>query len=121
MEIRQEIINWLLDSDPAIRWQVMKDILHEPQTAYEKERGKLTHSGWCARLLQLQEKDSLWNHSLYDGKWLSTTYSLYLLKNLGLSPYNIQSLQGCAQLLTQGLYQQKEIRFSRNKDIIDLA
>jgi hypothetical protein len=121
MEIRQGIISWLLDSDPAIRWQVMKDILHEQPAAYEKERVQLTQSGWCARLLQLQGKDGLWNRSLYNGKWLSTTYSLYFLKTLGLSPGNSQALQGCDQLLTQGLYQQKEIRFSRHKDIADLG
>ena len=121
MEIRQGIISWLLDSDPAIRWQVMKDILHEQPATYEKERVQLTQSGWCAQLLQLQDKDGLWNRSLYNGKWLSTTYSLYLLKILGLSPGNPQALKGCDQLLTHGLFQEKEIRFSRNKDISDLG
>jgi hypothetical protein len=121
MEFRQEIISWLLDSDPAIRWQVMKDILHEQPATYENERDQLTKSGWCARLLQLQGKDGLWNQSLYNGKWLSTTYSLYLLKTLGLAPGNPQARRGCDQLITQGLYQQKEIRFSRNKDISDVG
>jgi hypothetical protein len=99
----------------------MKDILHEQPATYEKERAQLTKSGWCARLLQLQDKDGLWNQSLYNGKWLSTTYSLYLLKTLGLVPNNPQALKGCDQLITQGLYQQKEIRFSRHKDISDLG
>ena len=57
MEIRREIIDWLLDSDPAIRWQVRKDILLEPVKAYENERAQLTRTGWCARLLQLQDKE----------------------------------------------------------------
>jgi hypothetical protein len=121
MEKRQEVINWLMDSDPAIRWQVMKDILHCQPTTWSKERSRLTQSGWCARLLQFQDKSGLWNHSLYNGKWLSTTYSLYLLKTLGLPPGNLQALRGCALLLAQGLYQQKEIRFSRNKNIKDLG
>jgi hypothetical protein len=121
MEIRQEVMDWLLDSDPAIRWQVRKDILHEPLESYEKERAQITQAGWCARLLQLQDGDGLWNGSLYNGKWLSTTYSLYLLKILGLSPGNSQALQGCDQLLNRGLYQQEEIRFSSKKDIVDLG
>jgi len=121
MAVQQELIRWLLDSDPAIRWQVMRDILHESPAAYEKEREQLTQIGWCAQLLNYQDDDGLWNRSLYNGKWLSTTYSLYLLKVLGLAPGNPQALKGCDQLLTQGLYQQKEIRFSRNKDISALG
>jgi hypothetical protein len=112
-------MDWLLDSDPAIRWQVLKDILHEKPAAYEQERSKLTQNGWCAQLLQFQDASGLWNHSLYTGKWLSTTYSLYLLKILGLSPGHPQAVMGCEQLLTQGLYQNQEIRFSRNQDISD--
>lgn len=121
MVIEQEIVRWLLDSDPAIRWQVMKDILQAPPAAYEQERAQLTHRGWCAQLLHLQDKDGLWNRSIYNGKWISTTYSLYLLKILGLSPGNPQALMACDQLIAQGLYQEEEIRFSRNKDISDLG
>lgn len=121
MVIQKGIIRWLLNSDPAIRWQVMRDILHESPETYEKERIQLIQRGWCSRLLQFQDKDGLWNRSLYNGKWLSTTYSLYLLKILGLPPGNLQSLRGCDQLLTQGLFQQREIRFSRKKDISDLG
>lgn len=121
MAIQQAIIRWLLDSDPAIRWQVMRDILHESPAACEKERAQLTQRGWCAQLLNFQSDDGLWNHSLYNGKWLSTTYSLDLLKIFGLAPGNHQALKGCGQLLTQGLYQQKEIRFSRSQAISDLG
>ena len=121
MEIQQEVIDWLLDSDPAIRWQVRKDILHELPAAHEEERRQLAHCGWCAQLLHFQEEDGLWNRSLYNGKWLSTTYSLYLLKILGLPPGNPQALRGCEQLLTKGLYRQEEIRFSAKQDVSDLG
>lgn len=112
---------WLLDSDPAIRWQVLKDILHEKPAVYEPERARLPQSGWCAQLLQFQDAAGLWNRSLYTGKWLSTTYSLYLLKILGLCPGHPQAVMGCEQLLTRGLYQNQEIRFSRNQAISDLG
>jgi hypothetical protein len=92
----------------------MKDILHKSPATYENERAQITQSGWCAQLLQIQDEDGLWNRSLYNGKWLSTAYSLYLLKIMGLTPGNHQALKGCDQLLTQGLYRLKEIRFSRN-------
>lgn len=112
---------WLLDSDPAIRWQVLKDILHEKPAVYGPERARLPQSGWGAQLLQLQDAAGLWNRSLYTGKWLSTTYSLYLLKILGLSPGHPQAVMGCEQLLTRGLYQNQEIRFSRDQAISDLG
>lgn len=121
VEIQQETINWLLDSDPAIRWQVRKDILHETPALYEEERRQLALRGWCARLLHFQDEDGLWNRSLYNGKWISTTYSLYLLKILGLPPGNPQALRGCEQLLTKGLYRQEEIRFSAKQDVSDLG
>jgi hypothetical protein len=121
METQQCVIDWLLESDSAIRWQVMKDILHKPPAVYEAERSRLTQEGWCTRLLQYQDADGLWNHSLYNGKWISTTYSLYLLKLLGLPSVNPQSSKGCDQLLSQGLFQGREIRFSRDQSIPDLG
>jgi hypothetical protein len=119
--INQALNLWLMDSDPAIRWQVMRDILHWQPEAWNQERNRLPTSGWCAQLLQLQDTTGMWNRSLYNGKWLSTTYSLYLLKLLGLPAHNPQALHGCHQLVTQGLYHQEEIRFSRHKDIQDLG
>lgn len=121
MEIQQETINWLLDGDPAIRWQVMRDILHLEETACATERACLVESGWCADLLRRQEADGLWNRSLYNGKWISTTYTLYLLKLLGLPPLHPLALKGCDQLLSQGLHAQEEIRFSRGQKIRDMG
>ena len=121
MNPRPEMLDWLLDSDPAIRWQVMRDLLHKPPAVYQLERDRLAHSGWCAQLLNLQDDDGRWNRSLYNGKWISTTYTLYLLKLLGLPPGHEQALLGCQQLLDGGLYRQQEIRFSRRQHVQDLG
>lgn len=118
---KEEIITWLLDSDPAIRWQVMKDVQDTEESIYTQERQKLVEEGWCAKLLRLQDKDGLWSGSLYNGKWISTTYTLYLLKIFGLSPFNDQALAACDQLFTQGTYNQREISFSRNQKLQDLG
>jgi hypothetical protein len=56
---RTEIISWLLESDPVIRWQVMRDLLDAEEPAYTLERERLTQEGWAARLLALQDKDGL--------------------------------------------------------------
>jgi len=105
---REEIITWLLDSDSAIRWQVMKDVQGVEESIYTQERQKLVKEGWCAKLLILQDKDGLWGKSLYNGKWISTIYTLYQLKLLGLPPFNNLALAGCAQLFTKGIYNHQE-------------
>jgi hypothetical protein len=117
----KEIIIWLLDSDPSIRWQVMKDIQGKDETIYSSERKKLTEKGWCSKLLKQQGPDGLWSGSLYNGKWISTTYTLYLLKILGLPAYNAQALLACEQLFKQGIYKEQEIRFSRKQEHQDLG
>lgn len=121
MKIQNETITWLLDSDPSIKWQVMRDIQGLDESIYEQERLKLQDQGWGSELLKLQGEDGLWNKSLYNGKWISTTYTLYLLKLLGLSPFNQQALSACDQLFTLGIYNQEEIRFSRNQAHQDLG
>ncbi len=121
MEMNTETTHWLLESDPSIRWQVMRDVLDAPEADWAAERARLAHEGWCADLLSRQGQDGLWNNSLYNGKWLSTTYSLYLLKLLGLPEGHPQALRGCEQLLAQGLYQGEEVRFSRRQGIQDLG
>jgi len=121
MKIDGKLIDWLLDSDPAIHWQVQRDLLGEPETVYEREREKLPPTGWCAHILKQQDPDGLWNQRLYIGKWISTTYTLYLLKLLGLPPGNPQALKGCEQLLRQGLYQGEQIRYWQDESTEDHA
>lgn len=42
------VIEWLLDADPAIRWQAMRDLLDAPESAWQAERAKVEHEGWGA-------------------------------------------------------------------------
>jgi hypothetical protein len=53
-------IEWLLDSDPAIRWQVMRDLLDRPESDWVAERLKVESTGWGAKLLSCQDKDGQW-------------------------------------------------------------
>jgi hypothetical protein len=55
-----KVIEWLLDSDPSIRWQVMKDLTGEPAEAVAAERARVATDGWGARLLALQDEDGQW-------------------------------------------------------------
>jgi hypothetical protein len=53
------VIEWLLDSDPSIRWQVMRD-LGDPAESVSAERSKVAAEGWGARLLSLQDSTGRW-------------------------------------------------------------
>jgi hypothetical protein len=54
------VLDWLLDSDPAIRWQVMRDLLDAPEAEWRAERGRVETEGWGARLLACQDPDGQW-------------------------------------------------------------
>lgn len=79
-------VDWLLDSDPSIRWQVMRDLLDAPEAEVAKERSRVAAEGWGRRLLDLQAKDGNWGGGSYTPKWISTTYTLLLLRHLGIDP-----------------------------------
>lgn len=81
-----DTLNWLLDSDPAIRWQVMRDLTDEHPDTVAAERSRVANEGWGARLLDLQADDGQWGGGAYTPKWTSTTYTLLLLRHLGIDP-----------------------------------
>src|SRR5215472_14729856 len=54
------VVQWLMRGDPAIRWQVLRDLLDAPETAVAAERARVEHEGWGARLLALRARDGLW-------------------------------------------------------------
>ncbi len=49
------VIDWLLDSDPAIRWQVMRDLTDAPASDVAAERERIATEGWGAQLLSMQD------------------------------------------------------------------
>jgi len=57
-------LDWLLDSDPSIRWQVMRDLTHEPVDLVRAERSLVATEGWGARLLSLQGIDGQWGRDV---------------------------------------------------------
>jgi len=54
------VTDWLLDSDPSIRWQVMRDLLDAPESEWTAERAKVETNGWGARLLSYEDEDGQW-------------------------------------------------------------
>lgn len=100
MKPDQETIVWLLAGDPSIGWQVERDLIDTSSWALTRER--VGEEGWGRRLLELQDPDGKWAGGLYTPKWTSTTYTLLLLRRLGLDPGNGQAHAGVGRLLDDG-------------------
>lgn len=93
-------LKWLLDSDPAIRWQVMRDLTGEALNVIAAERSRIATEGWGAQLLSVQSPTGKWGGS---PRWwrndlpkderdlLTTLYTLVALKDLGLDPASKQA------------------------------
>lgn len=90
-----ELMEWLLDSDPSIRWQVMRDLTGGPADTVAAERIRVAHEGWGAELLALQDSDGGWDGGTYRPGWVNeskpffdawtaTHFSLQLLRDFGL-------------------------------------
>jgi hypothetical protein len=82
----QAVIEWLLDSEPALRWQVLRDLTGAPAAEVAAERARIATSGAGARLLALQSADGSWGGAAWNHGWDSTMHVLWLLREMGLSP-----------------------------------
>jgi hypothetical protein len=91
------IIDWLLDSDPAIRWQVLRDLTSASPESVQSERARVAVSGWGAQLLAARDADGQWaggacfpadfRGDFSSGQpWTSTFPSLALLREFGVDP-----------------------------------
>jgi hypothetical protein len=84
-------LKWLLDSDPAIRWQVMRDLADEAPNAIAAERSRVATEGWGAQLLTRQSRAGNWGGPNEDRGLLTTLYSLVVLMDLGLDAASKQA------------------------------
>jgi hypothetical protein len=80
------VIQWLLDSDPSIRWQAMRDLTDAPDEEVAAERARVATEGAGARLLALQAPDGRWGDAAWNHGWDSTMHALLLLREMGLDP-----------------------------------
>jgi hypothetical protein len=88
---KSSVIRWLLDSDPSIRWQVMRHLTDAPDEEVAAERAKVATQGAGARLLALQGADGRWGGAAWNRGWNSTMHVLMLLRDLGLDPASDQA------------------------------
>jgi hypothetical protein len=107
--VSEDLMVWLRDSDPALRWQVERDLAGEPPSVWEATRARLATEGFGARLLALQDPDGQWAGGAFFPKgwdfdnetaqpWTATTWTLNLLREWGL---DAAALRGTAELLAE--------------------
>lgn len=105
-----DLTGWLLDSDPALRWQVQRDLLGEPESVWQATRARVATEGIGARLLALQDEDGQWAGGAFfpadfdfEGPeaapgagqpWTATTWSLTSLREWGV---DASVLEGTAE------------------------
>lgn len=85
MASTKTIVKWLLEGDPSIRWQAMRDLTDEPAEVVAAERARVASEGWGGRLLDLQTPDGHWNDDTQHG-WMTTTDALQVLRDLSVDP-----------------------------------
>lgn len=85
------VIDWLLDSDPAIRWQVLRDLTDTPAEIVAAERSRVASEGWGPRLLDQQRPDGQWGDGAAVPFWWSNLYTLLFLRDLGLDPMSARA------------------------------
>ena len=97
MTLSEELADWLLDSDPSIRWQVKQDLLDAPAEEVADERARVAREGWGGQLLALQDPDGRWDGGTYRPGWVdearpaydawtATHFSLSSLREYGVDP-----------------------------------
>lgn len=108
-----EVIGWLLEGDPSVRWQVRAHLLDEDEVSVSAERAKVATEGWGAHYLELQDPEGTWSQSLYAPKWTSTHYTLLTLWRLGLPRDDTNALRAARALLEAGWKSDHGMNFTK--------
>ncbi len=115
------VTDWLLNGDPAIRWQVMRDLTNASPDEVASERARVEHEGWGARLLALGDPDGLWAGgacfpAAYRGgepgqPWTATMHTLQTLQLLGLDPASESARRAIALVAENGRWEHAGQRY----------
>ena len=121
------VLDWMLDSDPAIRWQALRDLTDASADAVAAERARVATEGWGARLLALQGEDGQWaggacfpggwvapsNHpdKVLGQPWTATLPTLQLLLDLGVDPGSEQVRRAIGKVADQCRWECDDLPF----------
>ncbi|MGE3074910.1 MAG: hypothetical protein AB7N24_02175 [Dehalococcoidia bacterium] len=96
-------LDWLMEGDPAIRWQVLRDLKDASESTWRVEQAKVAMEGWGAELLAQQDPDGRWGGGWYSPKWTSLFYTMQLLWLLGVPAGTPQAERGASLIVDWGL------------------
>jgi len=119
MTTANDTIAWLMEGDPAIRWQTMRDLLDAPEQEWKAEQQRTVEIGWGANLLARQESDGSWGGGIYSPKWTSTTYTLLTLRSIGIPRTCVAARRGAELMLTRQLGATCDAAFQRKLATLD--
>jgi hypothetical protein len=115
------VIDWLLEGDPAIRWQVLRDLTDASPPDVATERARVEHEGWGAQLLAVEDPDGLWAGgacfpaSYTRGEpgqpWTATMHTLQTLQLLGLDPASASARRAIALVAEHGRWEHAGQRY----------
>src|SRR2546421_11979478 len=115
------VIDWLMDADPAIRWQVLRDLTNASPEEVAAERSRVEREGWGARLLALEGADGLWDGGTlfpasYTGgepgqPWTTTMHTLQTLRIFGLDPASGAARRAIALVTEHGRWEHEGQRY----------
>lgn len=115
-----QVIDWLLEGDPAIRWQVLRDLLDAPADEVATERARVEHEGWGAQLLALEDPDGLWAGGAFPAgyrgggagqPWTATMHTLQTLSLLGLDPASSSARRAVELVAEHGRWEHEGQRY----------
>jgi len=82
---KEEIIEWLLEGDVSIQYQVWRDLLGIDKKNLQE---RIALEGWGQKFLSKRNSNGHWGARFYQPKWISTHYTLLDLRNLYLPQDN---------------------------------
>lgn len=109
-----DLIPWLMEGDPAIRWQTMRDLQGLSAKLWQAEQHRTLKEGWGAQLLALQAPDGSWSGGIYSPKWISTTYTLLTLLATGIPRGHLPAQKAAALVLDKQLGRRRDDDYMRN-------
>lgn len=110
----KKVKNWLLRGDPSVIFLTNKYLLNSSNEILLSLQEKAEKKGWIKSLLDLQADNYTWGNGLYSPKWISTHYTLLLLKRLEINPENVKCKKSAELLLEKGFFEKENcINFSK--------
>ena len=97
---KQQIIEWLLEGDVSLQYQVHRDLLGNNRKDLQD---RIAEEGWGKQLLSKRNSNGHWGDRFYQPKWISTHYTLLDLRNLSLNPENGISKEAIELTLNLGI------------------